>query len=141
MNRMFKVAVTAAVFALTGLALAKLPPPTDAEKAKSEEAKGKAVEGQKKEAEQLAKAQDRAAEHYLKDAKSKGNALHPMIAKFLLFDTDKDGCIDRKEAQSAPELMANFRSIDANGDGKLCADELRSMTASNVKQVAAPKKK
>ena len=47
-----------------GIASAKLPPPTDEQKAKAAEAKVKADEAAKKEAELLGKYQDRAAENY-----------------------------------------------------------------------------
>ena len=50
-----------------GLAYAKLPPPPPVDPAKAEEAKMKAAEAAKKEAEQLAKAQDRAVERYKKE--------------------------------------------------------------------------
>ena len=58
----------AVVAALTGLAFgiasAKLPPPTDDQKAKAAEAKVKADEAAKKEAELLGKYQDRAADNF-----------------------------------------------------------------------------
>ena len=47
-----------------GVASAKLPPPTDEQKAKAEEAKLKAADAAKKEADLLGKYQDRAAENY-----------------------------------------------------------------------------
>ena len=49
-----------------GMASAKLPAPSDEQKAKTAEAKAKADEAAKKDAEALAKSQDRAAEHYRK---------------------------------------------------------------------------
>ena len=49
-----------------GLASAKLPAPTEDQKAKAEEAKAKATEATKKENELLGKSQDRATEHYKK---------------------------------------------------------------------------
>jgi hypothetical protein len=68
---MIKASVIGAalVLALTaGLANAKIPAPVmdDAAKAKAAEAKVKADEGAKKEAEQLAKAQDKVADRYKK---------------------------------------------------------------------------
>ncbi len=53
--------------AVMGAAQAKLPPPSDEQKAKAAEAKAKADEAAKVEAEQLGKAQDRAAENYKKE--------------------------------------------------------------------------
>ena len=50
-----------------GLAYAKLPPPSEEQKAKAAEAKAKADEGAKKEGELLGKAQDRVAERYKKE--------------------------------------------------------------------------
>lgn len=58
-------------------ALAKLPPPTDEQKAKAEEAKAAAAEKAKLEAEQLAKAQDRVADKYIKEQKAKGVIVKP----------------------------------------------------------------
>ena len=47
-----------------GVASAKLPAPTDEQKAKAAEAKAKAADAGKKEAELLGKSQDRAVENY-----------------------------------------------------------------------------
>jgi hypothetical protein len=63
------LAAGALAFALSaGLAQAKIPVPPmdDAAKAKAEEAKAKAADAAKKNAEQLAKAQDRVVERYKK---------------------------------------------------------------------------
>jgi hypothetical protein len=63
------LAAGALIFALgAGLTQAKLPvaPMDDAAKAKVEEAKAKAADAAKTDAEQLAKAQDRVAERYKK---------------------------------------------------------------------------
>lgn len=68
------LAAGALAFALgTGLGHAKIPVPPmdDAAKAKAEEAKTKAADAAKMDAELLAKAQDRVAEHYKKE-KAKG---------------------------------------------------------------------
>jgi Ca2+-binding EF-hand superfamily protein len=120
------------------------PPLDDAAKAQAAEAKAKAIEAAKKDAQQLANAQDRIAERYKKEMKLKGVAVRPVVEKFPLIDSDKDGCIDRKEAESAPELMANFRALDADHDGRLCSGELREMATGNSKQgtaAASAKKK
>ena len=58
-------------------AWAKLPPPSEEAKLKAEEAKVKAAETAKTEAEQLAKAQDRVAEAYIKEQKAKGVIVKP----------------------------------------------------------------
>jgi hypothetical protein len=47
-----------------GVASAKLPAPSEEQKAKAAEAKAKAADGAKREAELLGKAQDRAADNY-----------------------------------------------------------------------------
>ncbi|MFZ5509804.1 MAG: formate dehydrogenase [Pseudomonadota bacterium] len=60
-----------------GSAWAKLPPPTEEQKAKAEEAKAKAAEAAKKEAELLSKAQDRVAERYIKEQQAKGVTVKP----------------------------------------------------------------
>jgi len=57
-----------------GMALAKLPPATDDQKAKAAEAKVKADEGAKKEAELLGKYQDRAVDRYKKAGVAKTGA-------------------------------------------------------------------
>jgi hypothetical protein len=57
-----------------GAAYAKLPPPAPVDPVKAEEAKAKAAEAAKKEAEELARAQDRVAERYKKE---KGKAAVP----------------------------------------------------------------
>lgn len=60
-----------------GMAQAKLPAPTEEQKAKAEEAKAKAAEAAKKEGELLGKAQDRVAERYIKEQKAKGVTVKP----------------------------------------------------------------
>jgi hypothetical protein len=47
-----------------GIASAKLPPPTDEQKAKAEEAKAKSADAAKKQAELLGKYQDRAVDNF-----------------------------------------------------------------------------
>jgi len=67
-------AMLVAGLALTGAAHAKLPTaaPTPEQQAKAAEAKAKADEAAKKDAEQLSKAQDRAADNY---KRSKGRVV------------------------------------------------------------------
>ena len=65
------VLLVAMSLALFGNSWAKLPAPTEAQKAAAEAAKEKAAEAAKKDAELLAKAQDRAADNY---KKGKGRA-------------------------------------------------------------------
>jgi hypothetical protein len=64
-----------------GSAWARLPPPTEEQKAKVEEAKAKAAEAAKKEAELLSKVQDRVAERYIKEQKAKGVTVTAVPAK------------------------------------------------------------
>jgi hypothetical protein len=76
------LAAGALAFALSaGLAQAKIPVPPmdDAAKAKAEETKAKAADAAKKDAEQLAAAQDRVVAHYKKD-KGKGKGAEPAPA-------------------------------------------------------------
>ena len=74
----FKALLVAAFCAAsTGLVFAKLPPPTEEQKAKAEEAKAKAAEAAKKDAELLAKAQDRVAARYIQQQKAKGITVTP----------------------------------------------------------------
>ena len=73
------LAAGALAFALSaGLAQAKIPvaPMDDAAKAKAEDAKAKAAAAAKKDAEDLAKAQDRVVEYY---RKSHGMAGKPVV--------------------------------------------------------------
>jgi hypothetical protein len=56
-----------AMAATAGTVWAKLPPPSDEAKAKAAEAKAKADDAAKKDAEQLGKAQDRAVANYRKN--------------------------------------------------------------------------
>ena len=60
-----------------GPVFAKLPPPTDAQKTTAEEAKLKAAEVAKKEAELLGKYQDLVATRYIQEQKAKGVTVTP----------------------------------------------------------------
>ena len=64
MNRIAACAVAAALGWSAATAYAKLPAPTDEQKAKSAEAKARADEAAKRDAEALVKYQDRAADRY-----------------------------------------------------------------------------
>lgn len=72
-----KLILALAASLVVGVAQAKLPPPTEEQKAKAEETKAKAAEAAKKEGELLGKAQDRAAERYIKEQKAKGVIVKP----------------------------------------------------------------
>lgn len=72
-----KYVLLVALCAFSFGALAKLPPLTDEQKAKAEEAKVAAAEKAKAESEQLGKSQDRVAEKYIKDQKAKGVIVKP----------------------------------------------------------------
>jgi hypothetical protein len=67
----------AGAVAFSGVATAKLPPPTDEQKAKAAEAKAKADDAAKKDNELLSKAQDRVAARYIKEQKAKGITVTP----------------------------------------------------------------
>lgn len=79
MNRMVFIRWLVPVLAATfvGIVWAKLPPPTDEQKAKAEEAKVKAADAAKKDAESLSKAQDRVAQRYIEAQKAKGISVTP----------------------------------------------------------------
>lgn len=72
-----KFALILALTVAASSAWAKLPPLTDEQKVKAEEAKAAAAEKAKAEVEQLGKAQDRVAEAYIKDQKTKGVIVKP----------------------------------------------------------------
>lgn len=57
-----------------GIASAKLPAPSEEQKAKAAEAKAKAAEGAKRQAELLGKSQDRAVERYKREKVQKTSA-------------------------------------------------------------------
>ena len=62
---------------IAGAAIAKLPPPTEEQKAKAEEAKVKAAEAAKKEADLLTKWQDITAQKYAAKLKAEGKEFKP----------------------------------------------------------------
>lgn len=64
--KIWKIIPALLVCGAVGMASAKLPAPPPVDPAKAEEAKKKAAETAKKEGELLAKAQDRAVNHYKK---------------------------------------------------------------------------
>lgn len=64
--KIWKIIPALLVCGAVGMASAKLPPPPPVDPAKAEEAKMKAAETAKKEADALAKAQDRVADYYKK---------------------------------------------------------------------------
>jgi len=72
------VALTAFVLAAGGPAIAKLPAPTDEQKAKAEEAKAKQAEAAKKAGELLCKSMDQVAARWVEDQKAKGAPANPM---------------------------------------------------------------
>lgn len=74
----FMAAVAAAVMAASGGVFAKLPPLTEEQQIKADEAKAKAAHAEKVAAFQLCKAQNGVAESYAKQQKAKGN--DPKIA-------------------------------------------------------------
>lgn len=71
---LWKIVPALLVAGSVGLAYAKLPPPTEEQKAKAAEAKEKAAVAAKKAGEALGKAQDRAVDNYRK-AKGGGSAM------------------------------------------------------------------
>jgi hypothetical protein len=55
-------------------------------------------------------------------------------AKFDVIDTNRDGSIDKQEADSSKALSAEFAKLDVNNDGKLSMTEF-----GNAKDLAAIK--
>jgi hypothetical protein len=43
--------------------------------------------------------------------------------QFKQLDVDRDGYIDRQEAARAPDVAARFDHLDADGDGRISAEE------------------
>jgi hypothetical protein len=76
--KIWKIIPTLLVCGAVGMASAKLPPPPPVDPVKAEEAKKKAAETAKKDADDLGKAQDRAVNHY---KKQKGGAKPTTTAK------------------------------------------------------------
>ncbi len=73
-----RLAALLAVLCLVSLgAIAKLPPPSEEAQAKAAEAKAKADEAAKADAELLAKTQDRVAAKYIQAMKAKGVIVKP----------------------------------------------------------------
>jgi hypothetical protein len=64
--KIWKIIPALLVCGAVGMASAKLPPPPPVDPVKAEEAKKKAAETAKKDADALGKAQDRAVSHYKK---------------------------------------------------------------------------
>ena len=62
--------------------------------------------------------------------------------KWTAADKDRDGQLTLAEAQAGmPTLAASFASVDTNGDGKVSADEWRSLKASGDKSMEADEAK
>jgi len=72
------VALTAFLLAAGGPATAKLPAPTEEQKAKAEEAKAKQAEAAQKSAELLCKSMDQVAARWVQEQKAKGAPANPM---------------------------------------------------------------
>ena len=69
--------VPALALAFATAVWAKLPAPTDEQKAKAAETKAKAAEADKKAGELLTTAQDHVAARYIAEQKAKGKEVHP----------------------------------------------------------------
>ena len=82
MKRVALTTIALALFAGTTWAKLPVPPMTDEQKAKAEDAKTKAAAAAKKDSELLAKYQDKAADNYKKgQGKAKGAAAAPAKPK------------------------------------------------------------
>lgn len=79
--KIWKLIPTLLVCGAVGMASAKLPPPPPVDPVKAEEAKKKAAETAKKDADDLAKAQDRVADRYKKQQKTAAKGTTTATAK------------------------------------------------------------
>jgi hypothetical protein len=80
MNTTFRALIAAGVVVASfGLAVAKLPPLTDEQKAAAAAKKEKDAEVAQKDAADLAKAQDRAASKYIAEQRAKGKTVTPQM--------------------------------------------------------------
>lgn len=58
--------------------------------------------------------------------------------QFTAADTDRDGSLTLAEAQTGiPMLAEKFASVDANGDGKVSSDELKTHYKGHDKSMEA----
>jgi hypothetical protein len=89
------------VVASFGLAVAKLPPLTDEQKAAAAAKKEKDAEVAKKDAAELAKVQDRVASKYIADQRAKGKTVTPQMGA-----TPPPGADATKGLSSQPEKSA-----------------------------------
>jgi hypothetical protein len=67
------------VVGLYGIAVAKLPPPTEAQKAAAAETKAKAAAAAEKANQELVQAQDRVVARYIAEQKAKGTTVTPQM--------------------------------------------------------------
>ena len=76
-HRLPRLSAALVALALAGAVQAKLPAPTDDQKAKAAEAAAKAAEAAKKQAQLLGASQDRVAQHYAARLKAEGKPFNP----------------------------------------------------------------
>ncbi len=88
-------------------ALAKLPPPTDAQQAKAAETKARSAWADKVAAFQLCKSQDKTAARYYSDMKARGNPTHDPVPTAACADP---GPFVPPEAPAAPVASAAVQS-------------------------------
>jgi type II secretory pathway pseudopilin PulG len=99
--------VAAAVIAVaSGAVLAKLPAPTDAQKAAAAAGAAKAAYGDKMGAYQLCEAENRVAAKYLAAEKAKGKAITPQLTK----PCEKPAPFESAAAAAAPAPAAAVKS-------------------------------
>ena len=97
------LALVALCLFTAGFVFAKLPPLTEEQKAKAEETKAIAAAVAKKDAESLAKAQDRVASRYLQEQKAKGVSVKPAP---ITAAPASEAAEAASVAPAAPELSA-----------------------------------
>jgi hypothetical protein len=80
MNTTLRALVSAAlVLALFGVAVAKLPPPTEEQKAAAEAKKAKDAQAAEKAKDELKRAEDRVVSRYITEQKAKGVNVTPQL--------------------------------------------------------------
>ncbi|WER45225.1 hypothetical protein CupriaWKF_13050 [Cupriavidus sp. WKF15] len=107
MKRFLMLVALAAGAVATQATLAKLPPPTDAQKAKAEETKAKSAWADKVAAFQLCKSQDKTAARYYSDMKAGGKETHAPVQTAACVDP---GPFVPPEAPAAPAASAAVQS-------------------------------
>ncbi|MBA2352409.1 MAG: hypothetical protein ACR2FI_13495 [Burkholderiales bacterium] len=120
-SKLSALLVAAAFGLLSGIAGAKLPPPTPEAQAKADEAKAKAAAAAEVEKANLAKAQDRVAARYIEQQKEKGITVTPTP---VVAPPAAAGAPSTTPAAASPtrpleKAEAHSAPVDPKGDAKM----------------------